>query len=118
MTYEEYFAALYQKKAAKCRKSGNSQVRKLWNPNRPWLSDKYGGRVADEKTLKCRAAIISTLRMYGPLSAGQIYNRVTGFGERRQRNAKDWLVTAGQILPLKEEGRKITLYTLPSAGQQ
>ena len=109
---EQAYAAKLHQLAAAARKCPRPEVRQLWNPKRPWSVDRYGGRVADPKTIQCRAAIKSTLKRCGPLSANQIYVQTPGFGDRRQRNAKDWLVTAGEIVPLKED-RKITRYTLP-----
>jgi len=109
---EQAYAAKLHQLAAAARKCQRAEVRQLWNPKRRWSSDSYGGRVAGPKTIQCREAIKNTLRRCGPLSANQIYNQTPGFGERRQRNAKDWLVTAGEIMPLKED-RKIIRYTLP-----
>ena len=115
MINEAQYAQQLHAMARKARRSGNPTVRQLWNPNRPWSVDRYGGRVADEKTLQCRAEIVCILRHFGPLSASQIYNQLTGFGDRRQRNAKDWLVTSGKIVPLKEGDRKITRYAVAGA---
>lgn len=118
MIDEEQYAKDLLAKVEATRKSGNPLVRQLWNPRRSWSVDKYGGRVADEKTLQCRAAIVSFLRQRGPHSANQVYTQLVGFGERRMRNAKDWLVTSGEIVPVKEENRRITRYALPRESQQ
>ena len=115
MTYEEQYAQRLHAMARKARRSGNPTVRQLWNPNRPWSVDKYGGRVADEKTLQCRIEIVRILRQFGPLSANQLYNQLVGFGQRRKWNAKDYLVTAGEIVPLKKEGTKLTRYAVAEA---
>ena len=115
MTYEEQYATQLQRLARKARKSGNPTVCQLWNPKRKWTVDKYGGRVADEKTLQCRAEIVRILRQLGPLTANQLYNQLVGFGQRRRWSAKDYLVTAGEIVPLKEEGRKFPRYAVGGA---
>lgn len=107
---EAAYGAALAKLAIVARKSGRAEVRQSWNPKRPWMTDKSGGRQADKKTLRCRQAIVETLRQFGPLSANQIYNKTQGFGDRRRRNAKDWLVTAGHIVPLVEDDRRIRRY--------
>ena len=118
MINEQQYAEGLNAIAEKARLSQNPQVRQLWNPKRTWSVDRLGGRVADAKNLRCRQAIIDTLRQHGPLSARQIYRQIPGFGYKRCQNAKDWLVTANKIVPLSEDDRRNRRYALLQEGNQ
>lgn len=119
MMNETLYGKLYRAKAALILKtSGNAEVRAMWNPNRNWREDKFGRRLPDQISLDCRKAILDVLRRYGPLKVNQLYKLLEGFGERRIFNAKDFLVTDGQIVILDEPDRKQKRYALAPGGQQ
>ncbi len=118
MTYEDYIAALYQIKAKKARKSDRAEVRQLWNPNRPWAADKYGGRLLDEKSMQCRQAILDALAKYGSLSGGKLSTLLSGYGERRRENAKTYLITSSKVVAEKKEGSRFLVFSLSKEGLQ